>query len=147
MEFLIPVVVTKSEISPLHIVIPGILNSGGGKIVSYTVASGWCTRLRLWARPTGEARKASALGGPLARQRDRVLLLDRQMLLLLDRADGLLDDHLQAHVAEGRRHLSQQTPGTRGEQIRNSNQAERQSASVKGGCCKMATRSPFLQLA
>ena len=45
------------------------------------------------------------------------------MLLLLDRADGLLDDHLQAHVAEGRRHLSQQ--------IRNSKQAERQSASVR----------------
>ena len=41
MEFLIPVVVTNSEISPLRIVIPGILNSGGGNLFSFGLVCVW----------------------------------------------------------------------------------------------------------
>merc|ERR1711959_49182 len=77
-EFLIPVVVTKSEISPFRILILRTFNSGGGNLLS----GAWCVQ-----------------GGPRRRQ------------------------------------------------IRNSKQAERQTASAQGGCCKIATRPPFLHVA
>ena len=40
-EFLVPVVVTKSEISPLRLLIPGILNSGGGNLFSLGFVGVW----------------------------------------------------------------------------------------------------------
>ena len=73
---------------------------------------------------------------------DRVLLFDREVLPLLDRGDSLVNEHLEGGVAKRRRrHLSADPWDA------TLKQAERQSASVKGGCCKNGYTSNFSAIA
>ena len=86
MEFLIQRVVTISEILTLRILIPGILNSGGGNLFSLGFVGVWVVYM---------------VGS--------LVSLRRRQQAPIARPDSILDDHLQNTVAYRRAHLSADT--------------------------------------